>query len=759
MKKNHNENSPKWICGTWGYTEKDFKAQAPYFRGVFYVADDKIAEAILTISGLGYYETSINGVLVTDHLLTPYPSMYDQAVYYDEYDVADFLKSGKNVIGTILGNGWYNDFTSSTWDLDSEPWRDIPKLCVELTITYQDGYVQTVTSGPDWKVSKGPILFDGLRSGEHYDARLELDGWELPEYDDSFFENAAVAVPPGGSFRRSESTPVKVIRTITPTYIQLDEDTYLFDAGESISGVASLKVNGYAGNIITMRYAEKKDSNGYLDASNVDVYITNAPFQTDSYILKGTKDETWHARFCYHGFRYIEIKGLPHPIDNQTIEILVIHNDFEKAGHFACSNQLINQIYDAAMRSTLGNFVHIPTDCPHREKHGWTGDAWLSSQQTLLNFNAAGSYRQWLQLFKDAQKPSGQLPGIIPTSGWGYKWGNGHAFDSSIIFIPWYLYLYKGDKEILKDMYPFMKRTIKLFDHMAVDGILSYGLGDWSPPHGNPDSYTTPLEVTGTAFYYNDLILMSKIADVLELDSESQYYKEKAVDIKRTFTETFVNTVTGEVANNSQTAYALAICFGLLDDSTLKKTGKLLAKNIALHQYHPDCGIFGTKFLLNALTITGNTDAAYRVASSDTFPSWGYMLKHGNQTLWERWDGSQSMNHHMFSSIVDWFFSYLGGVKPVLENPGFEVIDIAIHIPSELESVNCFHECDYGKVVSDWRKSGGKIIHEVTIPPRSNGRVTIPEGYHFDESESELKAVNRQLSLPSGNYTLTYLTI
>lgn len=404
----------------------------------------------------------------------------------------------------------------------------------------------------------------------------------------------------------------------------------------------------------------------------------------------------------------------------------MVHTALETRGEFSCSNDLLNAIQRAALWATRGNFHGNPTDCPHREKNGWTGDAHLSAEQVLLNFDPRTAYHKWMGDFRDAQRQSGQLPGIIPTGGWGYNWGSGPAWDSATILIPWYLYLYDSDTATLVEHYDSMKRYVDYMTSMATDSIVDFGMGDWCPPTGSEEGHKCPRAVTDTAYYHVDASLLARIANALVKKSDARRYEKLAAKIRKAFRKKFLNRKTGEVTGNCQTSTACALYQGLVDEEEKPRVVAALVATVEEHKRHHDCGILGTKYLLHALTDAGRVDLAYANATQTDFPSWGHWIKQGATTLWEMWNGNGSHNHHMASDISDWFYKGLAGINPDPTAPGFKHFFIRPNPVGDLRWVCAWHLCPYGRIESNWTWENGTFTLDVLVPPNCTATALLP---------------------------------
>ncbi len=690
----------------------------PILRRAFTVGRP-IASATVHLSGLGYYELRLNGEKVGDRVLDPVFTRYDRRVPYVTYDVTDRLVQGPNAIGVLLGNGFFNQHARDAWDFERAPWRARPRLLVQLRVVYTDGTASVLGTDDTWRGTTGPIVRDGVRNGELHDARLELPGWDRPGFDASAWERAEVTRGPAGELHAQMMPPVRVHETLTPVSVsEPAPGVFVYDVGQNIAGWAQLRVSGPAGTQVQLRYGERLKPDGNLEQAQIASLVYEGPFQTDTYILKGEGTEVWEPRFTYHGFRYVEVTGFPGTPTVDDLRAKVAHTSFTPAGSFACSNGLLNRIQELTLWSYRGNYLGFPTDCPHREKNGWTGDAPLAAEQGLFNWDNAAGYEKWMNDFADEQRDNGELPGIVPTSGWGY--GTGPAWDSAYILIPWYLYVYRGDTRVLADHYEGMKRYVDYLTTRQKDFIVDYGLGDWCPA-----KTATPSAVTSTGYYYVDALTVSRAAAALGHDGDARKYAALATEIREGFNRAFYRGG-GIYAEGSQTALSCALYQGLAPETEREAVLEALVANIEAQDGHLDTGILGAKYLFRCLTAGGRTDVAYRIATRTTYPSYGDWIEKGATTLWEDWGGGASLNHIMFGDISAWFYEVLAGIVPDSEHPGFAHFTIAPHPVGDLTWVRAEHECPYGTIRSAWRIEDGKLTLDVTVPVSTRATVRVP---------------------------------
>jgi alpha-L-rhamnosidase len=711
----------KWIGST---TDTNYHA-APLLRRTF-TLDGKVKQARAYICGLGYYELHVNGNRIGDHLLDPGYTRFDKRHLYVTYDVTAALRRGQNALGVILGTGWYDVHTRAVWDFHKAPWRSAPKLLMQLRIEYTDGRLETVATDADWLTSSGPIVFDSIYSGETYDARLEKTGWDTSAYDDRCWSNACVVEPPPGQLAAQMMPAIKADETIRPHKItEPKPGVFVVDMGQSFAGFAELKVRGPAGTKVVMKYGERLFEDGMIDRRDIQQHVVRLDptqqYQTDTYILKGTGLETWHSRFDYHGFQYVEITGFPGKPTLDTLRGVFIHTAVPAAGQFECSNPLLNRIWRAAHYSYLSNLEGIPTDCPHREKNGWTGDAQLAAEQGLLNFDSASFYTKYVNDLGDEQQPSGKLPGIVPTSGWGYSWGNGPAWDSAFLLIPYYLYEYCGDARILQEHYQGLKRYVDYLTTRANNGIVNIGLNDWAPYKTK-----TAAPITDTAYYYRDTQIVALAARLSGNQADAQHYTEQAAQIRKAFNAKFYDPQTGLYDNGGQTALSCALYQGLVEPENRLRVLTNLVTAVAKANGHIDTGILGAKYILNALTEAGRADVAYQMASQKDLPSWGWWIEQGATTLWEQWNGTESRNHIMFGDISAWFYKGLAGINPDPVAPGFKHILIEPNPVGNLTSAHASYDSIRGRIVSDWKVIQGQFQLTATIPANTTATVSLP---------------------------------
>lgn len=728
----------KWITAPFLKMDRTDRG-APYFRRDFPLRG-AVRSARLYICGLGYHEVYIEGRKISENLLEPAFTKYDTMTYYRAYDVTqDLPAAGSAAIGVVLGNGWYNCFTEDNWNIRQASWRAVPKLLCELYITYADGTQDCVRSGPDWKTSIGPIVFNSIRNGEWYDARLEMPGWSESGFRGDGWQNAEIVRGAGGTLRSAEMQPVRVTDELAPVNAyRTPEGRWIFDLGQNFAGKARLTAYGPAGTTITLRYAEDLTADGQrVDQSHISGFVRSGEFQTDKYTKKSDGPEEWTPSFVYHGFRYVEAEGLPETLPGPCVTGLVMHTSFARTGHFECSDETLTAIQRLCHWSSISNCQGVPTDCPHREKNSWTGDAGTVQDQLLLNYDAFLFLEKWMEDLCQSQRPNGSIPCVAPSTGWGYNWGNGPDWSMVLTTLPWALYQQTGDKAILARYYPFVCRHFDFMSSMAVDHIVNYGIGDWCAPFDGPalavnmGSFKSPVALTDTACYYRSAVLLSKMSRVLGYDDP---YYAKSQQIRAAIIRNFVDPDTGEVAGACQTSDGCVAFHHLLEPQAEARLMDRLVTRIAENGWHIDYGILGSKYVLNMLGEYGRTDVIYRMLTCEGYPGYRYWLDHGCTTLAECWNLGGSHNHYMFSDVSAVFYRYFAGIRPDEDAPAFRGFLLAPALELDIQALSASVETPHGTVFSGWKKEGDTVTFTARVPFGTTARLCLPAGVQAAEN-------------------------
>ena len=672
---------------------------------------ENFSEAKVCVCGLGYGYYYINGKKITDDLFTAPVSDYNKTLWYNAYDVTGFLREGENVFTVICGNGFYNESLKTPWDHDKALWRDNPKFILKLETDKKTALVSDGT----WKCTADtPILFNQLRSGEHFDSRLYDKLFTRTNFGGGKWDFAVIdGSPPKGAFKECLCQPVRECaeyKTVNMT--QTGPKKYLFDIGQNISGYIRLKVdqkNGKSGDEFIIKYAEQINADNTLQYNGMTGFYTMSEFMTDKFICNGEKF-VWSPMFTYHGFRYIEIQGIKDP-DFDTVTGIFVHQDIRAISNFECSNETLNKLFEIGRMATYSNLFYMPTDCPTREKLGWANDAQASAEQMLTNFDISGLFKKWNTDIQDAMREDGCMPGIIPTWGWGYEWGNGPVSDGVMFEIPYKIYLHTGDKSLLIDSLPYFCRyTEYLKTRRGETGMVNYGLNDWAAPDFKTE---TPVELINTALLVNFLRIARLAADFAgDLSLEKKYIRECG-EAEKLFADNFMDP-DGTCKINEQTAVSMAVYYDLYEDITpLKEQLKKLAEN---NDFHHSCGMVGLPRLYAALNKCGLAEYAYKIINAKGYPSYSRWLEGDATTLWETWQPGNSKNHHMYSDFMSWIMKTLVGIN-ILE-AGYKKIEIKPEFIPDLDFCRGHIDAPGGRIFVGWKRAGGKITLEILIPEK-----------------------------------------
>lgn len=722
----------KWH-GEWISDGRDTTIQpAPYFRKEFSVLE-KPLRARLYIATAGLSEVSINGKAISDDVLSPEFTRFDKRCVYVSYDIGESLRIGENVIGVILGNGWYNFQSKGVWDFENAPWRDRPAFCLELEIVYPDGIKTEICSGDDWKTTLGPIMFNSIYTGEHYDAREEMYGWNLPGFNDASWVPSVVREAPSEVVNSRMWTPIRNIGEYPCSeYYKINDSVYVYGFPENMAGVTRLSVSGEIGTKIWVKHGETLNKERRVDQSTINIYSDEKggldPFQTDVYILSGNGVETFMPRFNYKGFQYAEVRAdRPIKLNSDNLVAVRMNSDVTPIGSIESSCDILNNIWKAANRSYISNLMGYPTDCPQREKNGWTGDGHIALEAGLYNFDAISVYEKWMADHRDAQLDDGTLPAIIPTGGWGFTFGNGVDWTSSMIIIPWTVYLYYGDERILSDNYDSMRRYLELVKSKSSGNLIDWGLGDWNKYYTVADK-----ELMISIFYYQDAAILSKIASLLGKKKDFKEYGKLASEIKKAINDKFLDKEKAIYATGSQSELSAPLYYGIVPDEYRQLVADNLSKRVISDKKHLDVGLLGSKTILGALSDNGYADLAFEIATQRTLPSWGWWIENGATTLYESWEidtPTISKNHIMFGEISAWLYKTLGGIKVDENGPGFHSFAIQPCFVEKLDSFKAEYDSVNGKIISSWKRDNGKVMYDLTIPMNGEAMVKFDSGY------------------------------
>lgn len=706
---------------------------APLLRKEFVLPKSPL-RATLYACGLGYCEITINGKRVNNRVLDPNFTDYTKRVSYTTDDVSAFLKIGPNAIGVVLGAGWYDTPATDVWKFHLAPWIATPKLLLRMDIEYPDGGVESIVSDATWKTSDGPIVFNSIRGGETYDARREKLGWDSPGYDGSAWAEAQIVLGPAGRLESQCQPPIRIVQSLRPVAVSEPKPgVFVFDFGVNIVGWAKIDTGGPSGQAVKLEYNELRNADGTVNMQHM-ADFTPGRFQTDRFILKGKGIESFEPRFTYHGFRYVQVTGLTQKPTLDTLTARWVHTDVQPAGDFSCSNPLLNTIHEMIVRTQQNNLHGIPTDCPQREKIGWTCDGCISMEEAICNFDMAAFYTKWFRDMLDAQDANGHAACIAPSPGWGRSLPDGSPgvlsdpwWGGAIIRMPWMLYRYYGDRRILAEGYPAMCRYLDYLQRYSKDNIAWAQEGDWLEVGSGGASQRTPPQLATTAAYCFYAKTLGEIASLLNKPDDARRYAGLAENIRRSFQQHFFRPNSGRYADDSQTASALALHFGITPAEQRPLVIGQFLKNIQEERKgHISSGIVGTLHVFWALMELGRDDLAYQMVTQRDLPSWGYMVDNGATTIWESWNGTGSHNHPALGCVDAWFYQGLGGIRFRPETLQSRTIEIHPAIVGGLSSAKTSYQSILGRISSEWKVKDGELTLDIVVPANMTAMVHIP---------------------------------
>jgi len=737
---------------------------ASYLRKEFTI-DREIVSARLYVTARGLYEFSLNGQRVGDAVLAPGFTDYNKRIQYHVHDVTALLRKGANAAGALLGDGWYCGYIA--W-LHRQTYGDRPALLAQLEVEFADGTRETLISDGTWKTAFGPILEADLLGGEVYDARREMPGWDAAGFNDSAWWNVLV-VPDTEARRVALRGPViKRQMEIKPVSLAKDEfmfgDRSILDLGQNMVGWVRLKVTAPAGTTIDIRYGEMLEKDGRLHTANL-----RAARATDSYTCKGGGEEVWEPRFTFHGFRYVQVNGLPGKVTPDMITGIVLHSDTPPSGAFECSDPLVNQLQKNIQWGQRGNFLDVPTDCPQRdERMGWLGDAQVFIRTAAFNFNVASFFTKWQNDLADAQAPSGEFPMITPnpmprdplTSN---PPDGGPAWADAGVICPWTVYLCYGDTGLLAEHYESLQRFVASLKSAAINNIRSHpdkyktpgsgwgGFGDWLALDGSTGwDGLTPKDLIGTAFYAYSARLLSRIAATLGKPEDAAEYEALFEEVRAAYQRRFI-TADGVVVSGTQTSMVLTLQFDLAPEAMRPLIVDALVSSIEKNGNKLATGFVGTSYLPHVLTRGGRIDVAYKLLFQKNWPSWLYAVTQGATTIWERWDGwtqekgfqtadMNSFNHYAYGAIGEWLYSTVAGLDIDPAAPAYKHAIIKPQPGGGLTKACASLETLYGKLSSGWKIEDDVLKLEVIVPPNTTATVCVPAGQDEPVTEGGVPA-------------------
>jgi alpha-L-rhamnosidase len=715
----------RWISRTAANTSG---TPAPLFRKEFKISKP-VRRAVAYVSGLGFFEMRLNGSRVGDRAIDPGWTDYRKRIFYSTDNVTALLKPGANAVAVMLGNGMYN-VTGGRYAKFKASYG-APVLILQLRIEHTDGTVTEVSSDESWRTAAGPVVFNCIFGGEDYDARLEPKGWDRAGFDDSRWEHAASVTGPGGRLIAASAAPVKVMRTFaTVRATHPKPGIAVYDLGQNFSGWPRIAVRGQVGAHVKLVCGELLDADGLVTQRG-----SGGP-SWFTYTLAGGADETWHPRFTYYGFRYVQVEAPP-GVEIIRVEGQFLHAAVERAGSFSTSSAVLNGIHKLIDMSVLSNLQSVLTDCPHREKLGWLEVAHLMAPSIMANYDAATFYAKIADDMGQAQTTAGLVPDIAPeyvVFGRGFR--DSPEWGSAYIIAPWLAYQRYGDRRTLERHYDGMARYARYLGDKAEGLIVSHGLGDWCDiGPGSPGvSQQTPPGVTGTAIYYWDLCILADTARVLGRRQDAARYDELSAQVRNAFNRRFHRGAASGYASGSQTSNAMPLVLGLAEPAWRDRLIENLVTDVRGRGNAVTSGDVGHRFLLRALAENGRSDVVYDMVSKTDTPGYGFQIQKGATALTEAWDANPrlSQNHCMLGHAEEWIYEFLGGIAPAADAVGFDKIVFQPQPATGVDWVETTYRSIRGETACRWRREGNQLRIEVRVPVNATARIYVPAASRED---------------------------
>ncbi|MGA3129816.1 MAG: family 78 glycoside hydrolase catalytic domain [Terracidiphilus sp.] len=732
----HWTEAPVWRAGWIAAHPVDTNGNepVPLFRKTFTLSHP-VARALLYASGLGQDELRLNGRKVSNDELTPGWSDYRETVYFDTYDVTALLRAGPNALGVMLGNGMYRVLKTPGRFTKFVGSYGEPKCTVQLHIDFTGGSSAEILSDGSWKTAPGPIMFSSTYGGEDYDARIEPRGWDRAGFDESLWRAASVVDGPGGTLTPEIAPPIRVMHIYAPVKVMHPKpNVTVYDLGQNFAGWPEIAVTGKAATTVKLIPGELLNKDGLVWQRS-----SGSP-QWFSYTLRGIESgksiETWHPRFSYYGFRYVQVEGA----EENGVRIVslrgeAVHSSSQQIGEFASSDEMLNRIHALILRAIENNSVSLFTDCPHREKLGWLEETHLMAPSLLYDFDFAGLYAATARNIADVQRKDGPEAGMVPTIAPQYTvfepkyaiFNDSPEWGSAAVLAPWLVYQRTGDRAFLAAQYGVMRAYAAYLGSRAHDGIVDYGLGDWFDigPGDAGVSQLTTAGVTGTAIYYQDLKSLEQTAAVLGRDEDSEAYAKQAALVRALFNAKFFDAAQHRYDKGSQTAQAMPLALGMVPEDERTAVLDALVKDIRSHQNHTTSGEVGFHYEVEALLAGGRSDVLLDMLERTDAPSYGYILAQDATSLTEAWDGGHSQDHFMLGSAEEWFYRGLGGLNLNLQRQGASRLILHPVVVGNIAWARARYRSAIGEIESEWHRGAAATVYRFTVPPNANAKIQI----------------------------------
>ncbi|MGN6871479.1 MAG: family 78 glycoside hydrolase catalytic domain [Solirubrobacteraceae bacterium] len=760
--------SARWITPVERERPPAGHRHAMLVRGEFELPGAAAVRARLYATAHGIYEAFVNGWRAGDDELTPGYTEYRDRLQVQTYDVTDLLRPGRNAVGAILSDGWFRGQVGLPRAHDQ--WGSELAWLAQVHVELSDGTTVVVRTRDGWRSARSHIEAADLIAGESVDLRRRMEGWAGPRFDDSGWEQVGVADHGYANLVASPAPPVRAVQELTPVSVRRVASGQVFDLGQNINGRVRLRDLGPAGTEITLTHGEAVDAHGDVTTEHLKVDLPFIPEplaagQVDRVVSAGRPGEAFEPRHTTHGFRYVRVEGHPHELSVDDLAGVVVHTDMTRTGWFRCSDERVNRLHDAAVWSLRGNACDIPTDCPTRERAGWTGDWQIFVPTAAFLYDVAGFSTKWLRDLAAEQWPDGVVANLAPSPPSESREGfvsalNGSAgWGDAAVIVPWEIYRAYGDRRILQGQWPSM---VSWLDHVerAAAGARhparvahrpdplpherylwdsGFHWGEWLEPGADlkgPEEFAAFREAdksdVATAYFAHSAGLMGRMAEAIGRDDDARRYRDLAEAVRAAWRAEFVSE-DGRLHPDTQANHVRALAFDLVPDELRAGAVARLVELIRSAGTHLATGFLATPLLLPTLADAGQLDIAYELLLTDTPPSWLYMIERGATTMWERWDGIredgtpfESLNHYSKGAVVSFLHRHVAGIRLLDDAPAYRHFRIEPQPGGGMTWAQARHDSPYGPIESAWRIDGGTLELDVTVPPGTTADVVLP---------------------------------
>lgn len=726
---------PAW--SEWVSSASTQQQPSPRFRRRF-TAAELVVRARLHVCALGLYEASLNGERVGDVVLEPAFTHYNLRALCRSYDVTPLVRPGENMLAFRLGHGWYANHACDNKQFQRAPWIGEPCLRCVLILRDATGRETRIESDDAWQTALSATVMDSIRNGEWCDARRETPGWDRPGVpEEPGWQTPREGADPAAQWFASTMPPIRDFPPTKPVAVRkLPSGAWRYDFGRHLAGVVEVRTRGKRGAVIAWDSRDRCEDfdprhRAGQEHTPDNVYLLSGRYQSDSYTLRGDPaGEVWRPRFTYHAFRFADLTVTGKGRSRPRLLAVERHTDLEETGAFRCNNDLLNRLHAAAGRSLLTNCHGYITDCPGREKAGWSGDALLGAPGALMRFDIAALYAKWIDDFAETQRADGRIATIAPTCGWGYQdVFCGPGWCNVFLAVPEAVWRFTGDDRLLRRHYPAMQALYRHFRAMRAAGLFQHTLGDWLRPRctvfAAPDS-----ELFNTAELFQSARWLERFARHLDRPEEAAEYRAEQAALAAEFAQKFRGADHLGCGECTQSELAIALGSGIIELERRAAYLQSLLDRIHADRGHLDTGMVGTYYLLRVLGEAGCTEELYRLLIRRGWPGFAWFLKHGATTLWERWNGTASLNHSTYSYVQEILLRFFAGIEfsEAPEAAGGRKLRFQPPLTCSLRAAAGRCRTTFGPTSIRWERRGRRAVVEGALPAGTTAELRLPPG-------------------------------